>query len=56
MWSNLPETANLVTFIEKILNGKLHFLDSVYQKETPTQVAFCEYYKIFKNTHFTEDL
>ena len=25
MWPNLQETADLVTFTEKILNGKLHF-------------------------------
>ena len=29
MWPNLQETADLVTFIEEILNGKLHFLCSV---------------------------
>ena len=28
MWPNLQETANLVTFTEEILNGKLHFLCS----------------------------
>ena len=26
MWPNLQETADLVTFTEEILNGKLHFL------------------------------
>ena len=26
------------------------------QKETPTQVFFCEYYKIFKNSFFIEGL
>ena len=26
MWPNPQETADLVTFIEEILNGKLHFL------------------------------
>ena len=26
MWPNPEETANLVTFTEEILNGKLHFL------------------------------
>ena len=25
MWPNPQETANLVTFTEEILNGKLHF-------------------------------
>ena len=24
----------------------------LYEKETPTQVFFCEYYEIFKNTYF----
>ena len=28
MWSNSQETADLVTFTEEILNGKLHFLRS----------------------------
>ena len=28
MWPNPQETANLVTFTEKILNGKFHFLRS----------------------------
>ena len=29
MWPNRQETADLVTFTEEILNGKLHFLCSV---------------------------
>ena len=29
MWPNPQETADLVTFTEGILNGKLHFLCSV---------------------------
>ena len=29
MWRNPQETAGLITFIEEILNGKLHFLRSV---------------------------
>ena len=29
MWPNPPETADLVTFTEEILNGKLHFLCNV---------------------------
>ena len=28
MWPNLQQTADLVTFTEEILNGKLHFLCS----------------------------
>ena len=35
MWLNPQKTADLVTFTEEILNGKLHFLCSVYyQKST----------------------
>ena len=30
MWPNPQETADLVTFIEEILNGKLHFLSNEY--------------------------
>ena len=30
MWRNSHETADLVTFTEEILNGKLYFLRSVY--------------------------
>ena len=36
MWSNPEETADLVTFTEEILDGKLHFLrsdNSNHQKE-----------------------
>ena len=32
MWSSLQETAELVTFTEKILNGKLYFLCSVTKR------------------------
>ena len=32
MWSNRQKTADLVTFTAEILNGKLHFLCSVYHK------------------------
>ena len=31
MWPHPQETADLVTFTEEILNGKFHFLCSVYQ-------------------------
>ena len=37
MWPNPQETADLVTFTEEILNGKLHFLR-------------CEYFKGFNST------
>ena len=30
MWPNTAETADLVTFTEETLNGKLHFLCSVF--------------------------
>ena len=33
MWSNPQETQDLVTFTEKILNGKFHFLRSVWELE-----------------------
>ena len=43
MWTNSQETADLVTFSEKMLNGKLHFLCSTayikhhaYSCENPT--------------------
>ena len=56
MWPNPQETAGLVTFTEKILNGKLHFLCSttnfwhnkwsfplwISVKETADLVAFTE--------------
>ena len=32
MWPNLQETVDLVTFTERILNGKLHFLYRVTYK------------------------
>ena len=35
MWPNQQETADLVTFTEEILNGKLHFLYSVYRTAVP---------------------
>ena len=30
MWQNLPETADLTTSTEEIVNGKLHFMCSEY--------------------------
>ena len=33
MWPNPQETADLVTFTEEILKGKLHFLSSKYLSE-----------------------
>ena len=40
MWPNPQETADLVTFTEEILNGKLHFLCSEVQENT----HFSEFY------------
>ena len=34
MWPNPQETADLVTFTEEILNGKLHFLCAVFIDST----------------------
>ena len=31
MWPNPPETADLVTFTEEILNGKLQFFCAAHQ-------------------------
>ena len=33
MWPNQQETVDLVTFTEKILDGKLHFLCSEYKNQ-----------------------
>ena len=40
MWLNPQETADLITFTEKILNGKLHFcaVVTVALKITPTNI------------------
>ena len=35
MWPNLQFTADLVSFTEEILNGKLHFLCSALDYEYP---------------------
>ena len=38
MWPNPEETADLVTFIEEILNGKLHFLCSACSQGIITKI------------------
>ena len=44
MWPNLQETADLVTFIEEIFNGKFYFLCSL-NKATPLyRPIFCQLY------------
>ena len=40
MWLNSQETTDLVTFTEKILNGKLHFLFSVGRLHTKVHSEF----------------
>ena len=34
MWPNSQEIADLVTFTEEILNGRLYFLREIYSKLT----------------------
>ena len=46
MWPDLQETADLVTFIEKILDGKLHFLCSVKYKGSLCKIT--DFNKRFK--------
>ena len=38
MWPNPQETADLVTFTEEILNGKLHFCAVYKEKKTVEDV------------------
>ena len=40
MWSNPQETADLVTFTEEVLNGKLHFLCSVGLEMPPGDYGY----------------
>ena len=48
MWPNLQETADLLTFTEEILNGKLNFLSSVKPKKIHLKnLKACKWY-IFK--------
>ena len=47
MWRNL-ETANLVTFTEEILNGKLDFLCSVVSFYTPRKPLFFMFSGVIK--------
>ena len=43
MLPNPQETSDLVTFTEEILNGKLHFLCSVYWAITNSSLASLRY-------------
>ena len=47
MWSNLQETADLVTFTEEILNGKVHFLCTEFASDA---LAFDKSWKEFSFT------
>ena len=48
---------NFAMFTGKHLCWSLLLIDlQLSFKGTPTQVFFCEYYKIFKNTYFDENL
>ena len=44
MWPNPQKTADLVTFTEEILNGKLHFLGSVNTVETKLSLTVIKKY------------
>ena len=44
MWANLEETADLVTFTEKILNGKFHFLCSDLREYSDQFKSFIFYH------------
>ena len=41
MWPNPQDIAGLVTFMEEILNGKLHFLYSAKKAFYAVIVSFC---------------
>ena len=42
MWPNPQETADMVTFTEKILNGKRHFLCSVRSSKWKLGIWKCQ--------------
>ena len=48
MWPNSQETADLVTFTEEILNGKLHFLCSAMNEKVDWICAEIEKIKQFQ--------
>ena len=47
MWPNPQKTADLVTFTEDILNGKLHFLCSVTDLVTFTDEMLIEFQFVY---------
>ena len=57
-WSAEATTINPVNAVKKdstekgILSKVYRNISSQQKKETPTQVSFCEFCKIFKNTFF----
>ena len=52
MWPNPQETADLVTFTEEILNGKLHFLCS--KTRTPASSEFTKYFRTVECNFFKQ--
>ena len=46
MWPDPQETANLVTFTEEILNGKLHFLCSVSVRSLLVSLSLQRYFSV----------
>ena len=53
MWPNPQETADLVTFTEEILNGKLHFLCSDTSKIKKKTCSFQDTQRAFTCSKLT---
>ena len=51
MWPNPQETADLVTFTEEILNGKLYFLCSAGETDRRIKKRIIDHNKRDKNSH-----
>ena len=51
MWPNLQETADLVTFTEEILNGKLHFFVNCFFVSAVSRICACSCFKITNQTY-----
>ena len=51
MWPNPQEIADLVTLTEEILNGKLHFLCSVYYGTLEYQLPHTRFGQISDHKH-----
>ena len=46
----------LESLFDKVADLKAPVCESLYYKETPTQVFSCEYRKIFKSTYFEDHM